>query len=246
MAPPYAVDFRGLPACPCQVAWIPELEIELRRLGIIQGNLAIAQLIGLYEASGSTHGDPNGAGLRKGGGVTDFWLTGHTADQAVAVMRQMGADPTWRRGPNWDHDGGSEHIHSGLRGCPHRTVQALAQEWAVDHNGDGLVGDAPDPGPRPLSGRTWREGIAWAHQQQEEDMAQYADQLDKIEADAHAARAAAEEANLRLEQQLTRDRARFQRMMKRLAAIRDQAKHDTPKALADLEQLVDELTAGEG
>lgn len=175
--PPYAVDFRGLPACPCQVEWIPELEIELRRRGLIQGNLAIAQMIGLYEKSGNTHGDPAGAGLRKGGGVTDFWLTGRTADKCVAVMRQMGADPTWHRGPGWDGAGGSEHVHCGLRGCLHRTASALDQEWAVDHNGDGLVGDAPDPGPRPLSDRTWRQGIEWAHQQQEEADMQLSDKL---------------------------------------------------------------------
>lgn len=163
--PAYAVDFRGLPACPCQGEWIPALEAELRRLEIIQGNVAIAQMIGLYEKSGNTHGDPNGAGFRKGGGVTDFWLTGSLADRAVRVMRDMGADATWRRPKNWDGRGGSEHVHSVQRGCPHCTEEALAQIWAVDHNGDGLVGDAPDPGPRPLSGRTWREGIEWAKEQ---------------------------------------------------------------------------------
>src|SRR4051794_24297330 len=114
MTPEYAVDFRGLPACPCQVTWIPELETELRRRGLIQGNLAIAQMIGLYEGSGGTHGDPEGGGFRKGGGVTDFWLTGHLADECVAVMREMGADPTWHRPPGWDGAGGSEHVHSGL------------------------------------------------------------------------------------------------------------------------------------
>lgn len=184
--PSYAETFRGLPACPCQIAWIPELEAELRRQGIIQGTLAIAQMIGLYEASGNTHGDPRGTGLRKGGGVTDFWLTGSTAEHAVRVMRDMGADPTWHRGPNWDHHGGSEHVHCGQRGCPHRTDAALAQEWAVDHDGDGLVGDLPDPGPRPPSGRTWQQGIQW-HHEQEDDMPYTEAELRKMfreEADA--------------------------------------------------------------
>lgn len=167
--PSYAEDFRGLPACPCQVVWIPVLESLLRFLGIIQGNLSIAQMIGLYEGSSNTHGDPNGAGLRKGGGATDFWVTGKTAIACVVVMRLMGADATWHRPKNWDHKGGSEHVHCVLRGCPHATVEAMAQLAAVDANGDGLVGDAPDPGPRPLSGRTWREGIEWA-KQQEDDM----------------------------------------------------------------------------
>ncbi|GAW54757.1 hypothetical protein [Nocardioides sp. PD653] len=234
--PPYAVDFRGLPACPCQAAWIPELEAYLRHLGLIQGNLAIAQLIGLYEKSGNTHGDPSGAGLRKGGGVTDFWLTGSLADQCVRVMRDMGADPTWRRLPNWDGAGGDEHVHCGLRGCPHRTEAALAQEWAVDHNGDGLVGDLPDPGPRPLSGRTWQQGIEWARQQ-EDDMAQYADQLDTIQADAAAARKAAEQAVTRLDAQRQRQRAQTTRLRKRL----DKAIATGQATRADLEAMRAEL-----
>jgi hypothetical protein len=76
---------------------------------------------------------------------------------------------------------------------------------------------------------------------QEDPMAEYADRLDAIQVDAHAARVAAEEANLRLEQQLTRERARFQRVMKRLATIRDQAKDDATKA--DLQKLADDLAA---
>lgn len=167
--PSYAVDFRGLPACPCQVEWIPAFEEHLRRvIPGFQGTLAIAQMIGLYEKSGNTHGDPNGAGLRKGGGFTDFWVTGSLADKVVAEARQMGAPATWRRPPNWDHEGGSEHVHSGLEGCPHATLAGFAQITAVYGGGDGLVGDAPDPGPRPVPHRTWREGIEWA---EEQDMA---------------------------------------------------------------------------
>ena len=159
--PSYAVTFRGLPACPCQVTWIPAYEHELQRRGIITGTLAIAQLIGTNPSSGSTHTT---------GGASDFWLTGQRADDAVWVARQMGADPTWHRLAGWDNGGGSEHIHSVLRGCPHLSPTAAAQITAVDGNGDGIGGTTtPDPGPRPLSGRTWREGIAWALQQ-EDDM----------------------------------------------------------------------------
>jgi len=166
--PPYAVDLRGLPACPCQAEWIPAFE---RHLGLtvpgFQGTLGIAQLIGTFSGSGGTHGDPQGDGLRKGGGVSDFWVFGAMADLVVAEARKMGADPTWHRPAGWDGPGSDEHVHCGLRGCRHRTADALAQEWAVDHDGDGLVGDAPDPGPRPLSGRTWREGIQWAREQED-------------------------------------------------------------------------------
>jgi hypothetical protein len=177
--PSYAEMFRGHPACPCQVEWIPVFEAYLQALGLIDGELPIAQLIGFYSGSGSTHGDPAGDGLRKGGGCIDFWVTGRLADQVIAAARDCGADPSWHRLPGWDNGGGVEHDHVGLRGCPHRTTQALAQEYAVDHDGDGLVGDRPDPGPRPLSHRTWREGIQWARARIEElnDM-QLSDKID--------------------------------------------------------------------
>jgi hypothetical protein len=157
--PSYAVDFRGRPACPCQAEWIPVFERELQRRGIIDGDLSIAQLIGGFIGSGGTH---------TGGGVSDFWLTGETADKAVWVARQMGADPTWHRLAGWDAGGGSEHVHAVLRGCPHLSLSAQAQVISVDANGDGLGGTStPDPGPRPLSFRTWGEGIEWQRQQED-------------------------------------------------------------------------------
>jgi hypothetical protein len=156
-----SVIFRGLPACTCQAAWIPVYEHELQRRGILDGPLSIAQLIGGFSGSGGTHVT---------GGASDFWLTGKTAEAAVWVARQMGADATWHRLPNWDGDGGDEHIHSVLRGCGHASLSAKSQIVAVDHNGDGLLGDAPDPGPRPLSGRTWQQGIEWQRQEEDKDM----------------------------------------------------------------------------
>lgn len=155
--------FRGLPACTCQVAWIPVYERELQRRGIIAGPIPIAQLIGGFSGSGGTH---------VSGGACDFWLTGDTADAAVWVARQMGADPSWHRLKGWDPTpgagGGSEHIHCVLRGCPHLSLSAQAQIIAVEANGDGIGGTTtPDPGPRPLSFRTWREGIEWQHTQED-------------------------------------------------------------------------------
>lgn len=159
-----SVDFRGRPACECQAAWIPVYEHELQRRGIITGLIPVAQLIGGAPQSGGTH---------IGGGASDFWLLGDVAERAVWVARQMGADATWHRLPGWDTTdptGGSEHIHSVLRGCPHVSFSAEAQISAVDANGDGLGGtNTLDPGPRPLSGRTWREGIEW-QREQEDDM----------------------------------------------------------------------------
>lgn len=180
--PSYAVSFRGFWACPCQVAWIPEFERALRFYGVLEPDeqISIAQLIGLFEASGGTHAD---------GGSSDFWLVGARAEKAVWVARQMGADATWHRLAGWDNGGGSEHVHSVPRDCPHLSTSARAQISAVDGNGDGLGGTTiPDPGPRPLSGRTWREGIAWWHEQ-EDDMADQAtqDKLDRILEQASAA-----------------------------------------------------------
>lgn len=160
--PSYAVTLRGLPACPCQVVWIPAFEHELQRRGLLVGPLRIYQLIGLYEKSGGTHAD---------GGATDFLdLLG---EEEVWVARQMGADATWTRPKNWDGKGGMAHNHSVLRGCPHNGP-ARYQIDAVDAGFNGLGSGgrgAPDTGPRPLSGRTWRQGIEWAKQQEEADMA---------------------------------------------------------------------------
>jgi hypothetical protein len=155
--PDYAVDFRGRPACPCQAEWIPAFEHELQRRGVIAGQVPIAQLIGGFSGSGGTH---------TGGGVSDFWLLGVQGEVAVMVARQMGADATWHRLPGWDDGGGSEHVHSVLRGCPHLSSSARAQIAAVDLGGDGLVGSIPDPGPRPLSGRTWQQGLTWAEEEE--------------------------------------------------------------------------------
>lgn len=164
--PAYAVQFRGMWACPCQAEWIPKFEAHLRRvIPGFKGTLGIAQLIGFFGGSGGTHAK---------GGAGDYWVFGGMADRVVAEARQAGADPTWHREAGWDGPGSDEHDHSVLRGCPHLSDSAAAQVWAVDHNGDGLVGDAPDPGPRPLSGRTWREGIEWM---EEQEMADYEGQL---------------------------------------------------------------------
>jgi hypothetical protein len=174
--PSYAAPYRGEWACPCQLEWLPVYERALKHFDIIgEGEvLDYAQLIGGFSGSGGTHVT---------GGAADIWLTGPRADRAVWVARQMGADATWRRLAGWDGPGSDEHVHSVLRACPHLSSSARAQISAVDSNGDGLGGtSARDPGPRPLSGRTWREGIQWFNSQ-EDDMADAATQatLKRIE-----------------------------------------------------------------
>jgi hypothetical protein len=184
--PDYAVNFRGYPACPCLAAWLPVYEAELQRRGLLAGPLRIYQLIGGYVGSGGTHAS---------GGAFD--LLDLPGEEEVWVARQMGADATWTRPYNWDHEGGIAHNHGVLSGCPHNGP-ARYQIYAVqaDYNGLGYLGhSAPDDGPRPLSGRTWRQGIAWAHQQEDdmkpEDFDRVQQIVDKAIADATPAIAAA-------------------------------------------------------
>lgn len=153
--PSYTVWFRGKLACPCLAQWLPVYEAELQRRGTLVGPLRIYQLIGSASASADTHKD---------GGAFD--ITDLIGDTDVWVARQMGADATWARTvPPFT----TAHLHGVLTGCPHNGP-ARYQIDEVRAGGDGLLGNAPDPGPRPLSGRTWREGIAWAKQLQEDTM----------------------------------------------------------------------------
>ena len=172
--PDYAVDFRGRPACPCLAEWLPVYEAELIRRGVVKQSIDIAQLIGGAEASANTHSK---------GGAFDIW---QHDDVTVWVARQMGADATWAR--TTGSFANSRHAHGVLTGCPHNGP-ARYQIDAVRHGYNGLGSGgrgAPDDGPRPLSDRTWRQGIEWAKAQQEDDMANYADQLDTIEANTRA------------------------------------------------------------
>jgi hypothetical protein len=167
MVPSYAVTFRGRPACPCQVVWIPAFEHEAQRRGWLTGEQHIYQLIGGSPLSGGTHLD---------GGADD---TQYLNDNLIWLSRQMGADATWHRPYNWDgHDSG-EHVHRVLTGCPHNTP-ARYQIDAVraGFNGLGHLGrGAPDNGPRPLSGRTWQRGIEWAKAQENPEEAMLVDLL---------------------------------------------------------------------
>lgn len=150
MSLPYLVTFRGKPACPCLARWIPFYERELRARGVLPktGMLTIFQLIGLAAASAKTHS--------LGGCLDDAQYD----DMSIWVARQMGADASWARDMM-----SPKHGHKVLRGCPHLHPEARAQIVAVDRGANGLATGAPDDGPRPLSGRTWEEGIAWHHEQ---------------------------------------------------------------------------------
>lgn len=141
-------DGRQWVACTCLKAWLTAYQNELLRRGIIKRSIDVFQLVGGATASAGTHST---------GGAFDI---AQTSREAIVVARQMGADATWHRmPPSFDH-----HTHGVLRGCPHNGP-ARYQLDAVDagYNGLGDAGrGARDDGPRPLSGRTWKQGIAWA------------------------------------------------------------------------------------
>lgn len=144
-----AVWFRGKPTCPCVKEWLPWLERLYRLRGVIKKSIDIAQLTGAASASGGTH---------RGGGAFDLW---QSSDLAVEIARQMGADASWRRTRD---QGFPLHLHGVLRGCPHN-LPARYQINAVDNWGNGLGKNGMggrDDGPRPLSKRTWEQGILWA------------------------------------------------------------------------------------
>lgn len=141
--------FRGKPACDCLVQWLPAYEAELQARGLLVGELTIYQLIGSASASADTHSTGGAFDLLDLPGEEDLW-----------VARQMGADATWSRKPPAFT---TPHIHGVLRGCPHN-LPARYQISAVDagYNGLGAGGlGGPDDGPRPLSKRTWQQGLAW-------------------------------------------------------------------------------------
>lgn len=159
-------EFRGRPCCDCQAEWLPVFEQLAQARGILEGPLPLSQIIGGAVASGGTHAT--------GGADDTFPLTSiRDVGAYVRLSRDMGADGTWLRRAGWDGADGVAHVHRVLRGCPHNGP-ARYQITAVDNGGNGLgrggMGGRDD-GPRPLSGRTWREGIAWARTQLEDDVA---------------------------------------------------------------------------
>jgi hypothetical protein len=160
-------EFRGFPACDCLIAWLPVYEAELQRRGLLAGDLPIYQLIGGAVASGGTHAT---------GGAFD--ISDLVGDDDVWVARQMGAPASWAR---TRAQGFTPHIHGVLRGCPHNGP-ARYQIADVEDGWNGLAGSsrARDDGPRPIPSRTWREGIAWALEQEDEMRAEDFDQIRAI------------------------------------------------------------------
>lgn len=154
--------YRGLPACTCLAAWAPAFEAAIGR------QPRLFQLVGNAPAS---------AGFHKGGGSADYEPL---SEDELRTARNMGA-AAWNRW--WTNN---YHSHLRLNGCPHNTIgQPQVTDLNEGRDGTGPLYDnagVPDNGPRdgvhwPL--RTWRQGIEWA-KQQEDDMPYTKDELTAI------------------------------------------------------------------
>lgn len=154
----------GHPMCSHQIAHYNAFAAFCRASG--KPVPRVMQGIGGAAASGGTH---------LNGCVTDF---GYVSDWHVWALRQMGADATWHRRYNWDGNKGVEHIHSVLTGGPDNgNARYQLDAVRAGYNGLGYLGHAaPDDGPRPLSGRSYSDGITWA-QTQGDDMTPEQDAL---------------------------------------------------------------------
>lgn len=142
-------SFHGKPTCSCGAESLPLVEKVMLHLGLIKYSLDIYQLIG---------GAPQSANTHRGGLVVD---SAQCSDAQLRVWRNAGYDASWRRTTAQGFD--IEHHHGVARGCPHNS-QAWYQIDAVDDGFNGLGRNGrggQDNGPKPLSGRTWQEGVAW-------------------------------------------------------------------------------------
>lgn len=191
----------GLPACDCLVAWLPVFEAAIGRVP------TWFQLVGDAPAS---------AGFHRGGGSAD---SEPLSVAELRIARNMGA-AAWNR---WwtDSDGDPNyHAHLRLNGCPHNSIaQPQVADLNAGRDGTGPLYDnagAPDDGPRddvhwPL--RTWREGIEWAREQ-EDDMALTPEQEDRL---AEKIGAAVVKALLAAE--ITKDRKTLKTLANRALAV---------------------------
>lgn len=166
----YVVMFRGRRACPCLAEWIPVMEKLAIKKGFIKYSFDIAQLIGGAPLSGGTHTT---------GGAADIWQS----MRGLIEMFRMGGAAAFAR---TEAQGFSPHTHLVLNGCPHNAparYQIVALETPPHYNGLGAGGRGGlDTGPYPKNIPTFKQGIAWAKAQLEEDMPLSADDLSKIKA----------------------------------------------------------------
>jgi hypothetical protein len=145
---------------------------------------------------------PQSAGTHDKGGVID-WHTSSLSDRdkvrMIAALREVGW-AAWVRHP-WQGDW-PEHAHGVVIGHPYLADSAARQVEAYRDGLDGLAAGRADYHPRPDPIPTF----AWPP---EDDMADYADQLDEIQATAEKALAAVAELDEKIEQASKREERRF-------------------------------------
>lgn len=122
-------------------------------------------------------GEPLSAGTHDLGGVVDLRWCGHTA--CILALRKAGF-AAWHRTPSqgpWP-----DHIHAVGIGHPYLAPVAARQVESYRSGRNGLASNGADDGPRisPIPSLQWPP---------EDDMADYAAQLDRIEKNAKEAAA---------------------------------------------------------
>lgn len=155
------------------------------------------------------------AGYHDLGGCMDVRtrdLTGDQLDRLVRGSRSRGG-AAWRRDETAAHGGMDSHCHITL-GADQPLSPGARASWQSYLDGrNGLANNAPD--------YEWRPEPLVTTPPQEDDMAQYADQLDRIQKAAEAAEAAAEKAARLLERQRERQRNQASRIVERLDRLKD-------------------------
>lgn len=127
---------------------------------------------GSYQGDG---GDPDSGNTHALGGPVDLRWCGHTF--CLLALRRAGGFVWWRK-PLWRNGVlvWPDHIHGGPIGHPFMDPSAQRQEVAYLNGRNGLADNGPDDGPRinPIPRPVW----PWPP---EDDMADYAEQLNRIE-----------------------------------------------------------------
>lgn len=138
--------FRGYPCSPELAEWLTWYERVLLHFGVIQFCIDVFQLKGTYYKSAGVHEDGYAFDIAQMGSV------------ALDVADQMGAF-SW---PRTRAQGFKPHQHGGLYGIKDMNAGLAGQGRDRKNGWNGLVGRHRKRDPRPVSGRDWKQGIAWA------------------------------------------------------------------------------------
>lgn len=167
---------------------------------------------GSYQPPGG--GDAKSKGTHDGGGVVDLRWCGHPT--CLLALRKAGM-AAWLRTPL---QGFTYHLHAVVIGHPLLSPSAAGQVTAYLNGRNGLRSNGPDDGPRldPIPLPVWPYPP-------EDDMADYADQLDRIEA---ALKGFEVRERNRDKTEKERDKRRNQRQVRLLRELRDLLANTTP------------------